>query len=308
MIKRTVSIDNPSRLNIEHKQLIITQNDEAVGRVPIEDIGLLIVENPNVSYTHSCFMSLLENNAAIVLIGKSHYPAGLFLPLETNSVQTERFKSQIESAVSLKKQLWQQIVRKKITNQAKLLESKRVATAPLTEMARNVKSGDSANLEAHAAKYYWKNLFGKKFRRDRFGLYPNNLLNYGYIILRAATARSLVSSGLLPTLGIHHRNKYNAFCLADDVMEPYRVFIDRKVHELYAASDISELETQELDELPLDKMTLTKEIKKELLGILAADVVLDDNTFPLMTALNRTTASLQRCFAKEQKDIEYPSL
>ncbi|MCG6551522.1 MAG: type II CRISPR-associated endonuclease Cas1 [Candidatus Magnetominusculus sp. LBB02] len=308
MIKRTVSIDNPSRLNIEHKQLVITQNNETVGMVPVEDIALLIVENPNVTYTHSCFMSLLENNAAIVLTGKDHYPAGLFLPLQTNSVQTERFKSQIEATEALKKQLWQQIVRKKITNQAKLLESANAATAPLTEIVRKVKSGDSNNLEAYAARYYWKSLFGKRFKRDRFGLYPNNLLNYGYIILRAAAARCLVSSGLLPTLGIHHRNKYNAFCLADDIMEPYRVFIDRKVYELHGAADgAGELEVQDVDDLP-DKMSLTKEIKRDLLSLLAADVVLDGDIFPLMTALNRTTASLQRCFAKEQKYIEYPTL
>jgi CRISPR-associated protein Cas1 len=308
MIKRTVCIDNPSRLNIAHRQLVITQNDETVGKIPVEDIAVLIVEHPDVTYTHSCFTTLLENNAAIVLVGKSHYPAGLFLPLETNSVQTERYKSQIEATASLKKQLWQQIIQKKITNQAKLLESKGVTIAPLSEMARSVKSGDSRNLEAQAARYYWKNLFGQSFKRDRFGLYPNNLLNYGYIILRAAVARSLVSSGLLPTLGIHHRNKYNAFCLADDIMEPYRVFIDKKVYELYIAANGQELEIQDMDELPIEKISLTKEIKKELLGLLAADVILDSNTFPLMTALNRTTASLQRCFAKEQKNIEYPGL
>jgi CRISPR-associated protein Cas1 len=302
MIKRTVAIERPARLSVALGQLVIEQEGVVAGKVPIEDIGVLVIENPAVQYTHRCITALLENNSAVVICGGDHHPAGLLLPLDTNSVQSERFRGQVKATVALKKRLWRQTVRQKIVNQAGLLKDTKASYLKLTELARRVKSGDAANVEGRASRIYWRGLFGSAFRRDRFGVCPNNLLNYGYTILRAATARALVSSGLLPTLGIHHKNRYNAFCLADDIMEPYRVFVDKKVYALFREGD---------GENP----NLDKERKKELLTVLACDVAFDGSataancvTGPLMTGLHRTTASLVRCFEGVQKEIEYPSL
>jgi CRISPR-associated protein Cas1 len=293
MIKRTVAIESPARLSVAHRQLIIEQDGAVAGKVPIEDIGVLVIDNPAVQYTHTCMTALLENNSAVVVCGGDHHPAGLLLPLDTNSVQSERFKLQVKATVALKKRLWRQTVRQKITNQAGVLRDAGSVYLQLIELARRVKSGDTANMEGRAARIYWRSLFGSAFRRDRFGPCPNNLLNYGYMVLRAATARALVSSGLMPTFGIHHKNRYNAFCLADDIMEPYRVFVDKAVYSMYREGDVSDLD---------------KEIKRRLLAVLACDAEFDGGTGPLMAGLHRTTASLMRCFEGLQKEIEYPYL
>ena len=275
-------------------QKTISKEGSLSGSIPIEDIGVLIIDNHGVVYTHACMTALLNNNTAVILSGNNHHPAGLLLPLDTNSVQSERFRYQIEASLPLKKQLWQQTVKSKIRNQAGLLKIIGEEHARLLAMIKEVKSDDTGNLEAQASRYYWCRLLGKEFRRDRFGEYPNNLLNYGYMVLRAAVARSLVSSGLLPTLGIHHRNRYNAYCLADDIMEPYRVFVDQIVYKLKKQYE--------------GTISLTKELKKELLNILTGDVQFDDMKSPLIVGLHRTTASLYRCFSEEQKSIDYPSL
>ncbi len=293
MIKRTIAIENPSRLSVKHDQLIIEQDGSLAGKIPVEDIGVLIIDNPAVLYTHGCLTALLKNNAAVILSAKNHHPAGLLLPLDTNSVQSERFQKQIEASVPLKKTLWKQTVQSKIKNQAQHLDEIGEESARLKELAKEVKSGDPSNLEAQAARYYWPRLFGREFRRERFGKTPNNLLNYGYMVLRAAVARSLVSSGLLPTLGIHHHNRYNAYCLADDIMEPFRPFVDKAAYKLMHKEDCE---------------ILSKEMRQELLEVLTIDVCFEKETRPLTVGLHHTTASVYRCFAGEQKKIDYPVL
>jgi len=294
MIKRTVAIDNPAWLKIKESQLIIEQDGKAVGKIPVEDVGVLIVDHPAVVYTQGCLNALLENNAAVVVCGRNHHPSGILLPLDANSVQTERFKRQVEASTPLKKQLWRQTVRAKIANQARFLKLIGREPGKLLDLARQVKSGDPANLEAQAARHYWRQGFGEAFRRDRFGAPPNNLLNYGYMVLRAAVARALVSSGLLPTIGIHHHNRYNAYCLADDIMEPYRVFVDKAVRRIQE----EQRNCNEVD----------KDIKKILLDVLVCDVRFDKEKSPLMVGLSTTSASLVRCFAGERKSVEYPEL
>ena len=240
---------------------------------------------------------MLENNCAIITCDNAHLPVGLMLPLCGNTTQSERFRLQIDASLPLKKQLWQQTVQCKIRNQAAVLQNTRNAIVKnMLAWAGEVKSGDSDNLEGRAAAYYWRNLFPDilGFTRDRNGLPPNNLLNYGYAILRAVVARALVGSGLLPTLGIHHHNRYNAYCLADDIMEPYRPYVDALVCRLVSDGHITE--------------ELTTELKRELLQIPTLDVVINGKRSPLMVAVGQTTASLYRCFSGEQRKIAYPEM
>jgi CRISPR-associated protein Cas1 len=240
--------------------------------------------------------ALLANNAAMITCNSSHMPIGLVLPLCGNTVQSERFNDQISTSQPLKKQLWQQTIQQKITNQAYVLKNTRgVVAKNMMAWVDEVKSGDTDNLEARAAAYYWANLFKQipDFRRGREGVPPNNLLNYGYAILRAIVARALVGSGLLPTLGIHHHNRYNAYCLADDIMEPYRPFVDKLVIEIMeSGEDITEL---------------SKPIKAKLLSIPTLDVQINGQRSPLMVAVNQSTASLAKCYGGEIRKLAYPS-
>jgi len=294
MIKRTILISNPAKLSVKQDQLIVEQEGKVAGKIPVEDIGVLLVEHPAVIYTQGCLSALLENNSAVIVCSKNRHPNGLFLPLDTNELQSERFRHQIEVSQPIKKQLWKQTVRAKIKNQARLLEYIGQESGRLKDMAQKVQSGDTGNIEAQAARYYWPNLFGKTFRRERAGLPPNNLLNYGYMVVRAAVARALVSSGLLPTLGLHHKNRYNAYCLADDILEPFRPFVDRVVVDLRNKHE-------NLEEL-------TPKIKQGLLEVLTMDVHFGKIPSPMMVGLHRTTASLYRCLAGEQKKLEFPEL
>lgn len=310
MIKRTLCFTNPAYLSLRNSQLVIklpeveTNNTlpegfkaEATKTIPIEDIGIVVLDNKRITITQGVLSALLENNCAVITCNESHLPIGMHLPLVGNSTQTERMRFQIEASLPLKKQLWQQTIVAKIENQAAVLKQMRGAEVRnMLKWASEVKSGDSENMEARAAVYYWQNAFPmvEGFTRSREGEAPNNLLNYGYAILRAIVARALVSSGLLTTLGIHHRNKYNAFCLADDVMEPYRPYVDRLVMQLYDKYS--------------DAQELTKELKTELLQIPVLDVVINNKRSPLMVAVSTTTASLQRCYAGEIRKIVYPSI
>jgi len=255
---------------------------------------VLLIENIQVMYSHQTLISIIENNGAVVLAGKDHNPAGLILPLESNTLQSERFRVQINASVPTLKRLWQQIIQGKIRNQAALLESIGVEDKRLLALEQRVKSGDPENIEAQASRHYWRLLFGKGFRRDRFMGCPNNYLNYGYIILRAATARSLVGSGLLPTLGIHHHNRYNAYCLADDMMEPYRAFVDKAAYEILKEYGV-------IDDI-------NREIKEKLLQVLECEVTIKGNKNPLMTALQQSTASLYKCLDGITKEIDLPTL
>lgn len=294
MIKRTLYFGNPAYLRFSNEQLLI-ENEVGEQKVPVEDIGLIILDHPQITLTQTILTKLIENNAAIINCNAAHHPIGLFLPLDTHTLQSERFRDQIRASEPLKKQLWQQTVRQKVLNQAGILLDRKIDSESLKYLAKEVRSGDPDNIEARAAAYYWKHLFGDEFLRERFGKHPNHLLNYGYAILRAIVARSLVGSGLLPTLGIHHHNKYNAYCLADDIMEPYRPYVDGLVDGLTRKHPGKELE-------------LTKETKAELLQIPVLDVYLDGKKSPLMVATQLTTASLASCYQGESKKLKYPNL
>jgi CRISPR-associated protein Cas1 len=296
MLKRTIYFGSPLDINVRLEQLILVNRETGVlSQVPIEDVGVLVFDHPELIYSQSVIQKLLAHNVALVYCDEKHYPAGLLLPLCGHSVQNERFRQQLAAKKPLLKQLWQQTVQAKIQNQALLLCRLNQPFEPLLRFWREVRSGDSTNQEARAARHYWPHLFyPHSFRRDRFGLPPNNLLNYGYAILRAAVARALVSSGLLPTLGIHHHNRYNAYCLADDIMEPYRPFVDQAVQGIVTAGNSLE--------------ALDKPLKAALLQVLATDVRINGAISPLLVALASTTASLANCFAGATDEINYPEL
>ena len=303
MIKRTLCFTNPAYLSLKNERLVvkIPQSDgdkqsEKVTTIPIEDIGVVVIDNRQITITSAVMDALLENNCALITCDAKSLPVGLLLPLCGNTTQSERFRYQIDASLPLKKQLWQQTVQAKICNQAEVLSKCTDAEIGCMQVwSKEVKSGDSDNLEGRAAAYYWKKLFGHiaDFNRDREGVPPNNLLNYGYAILRAVVARALVSSGMLPTLGIHHHNRYNAYCLADDIMEPYRPYVDEMVFNL-------------VKERGLPEEGLTKEWKAELLKIPVLDVVISGKRSPLMIAVTQTTASLYRCYCGESRKIVYP--
>lgn len=297
MIKRTLYFGNPAYLSTANEQLVITMHDTGeLKSVPIEDIGLVILDHSQITITQSVIAKLLASNTALITCDHTHHPTGMLLTLDGNSLQSMKYQAQIEISVPLKKQLWQQTVIAKINNQAALLVQQRQENKYLLNLAAAVKSGDTDNCEAKAAAYYWKRVFPDflEFRRERHGPPPNNLLNYGYAIVRAVVARSLVGSGLLPTLGIHHRNQYNAYCLADDIMEPYRPFVDKVVCQIIRGNGRF--------------LEMTPAMKKALLGIPAMDVQIDGQKSPLMVAVQRTTASLAKCFEGKSRKLLYPSL
>ena len=308
MIKRTLYFGNPAYLSMRNAQLVVhlpevVKNDELTERfkrdaqatIPIEDIGVVLLDHKQITITHGLLEALLANNAAVITCDSSRMPVGLLMPLSGNATQSERFKAQINASLPLTKQLWQQTIQAKIQNQAYVLKTTRNAVVKnMLVWAEDVKSGDSDNLEARAAAYYWANLFPNipSFRRGREGVPPNNLLNYGYAILRAIVARSLVGSGLLPTLGIHHHNRYNAYCLADDIMEPYRPFVDKLVVEIVDSGE--------------NMTELSKVMKAKLLNIPVLDVQINGQRSPLMIAIGFTTASLAKCYLGESRKIVYP--
>ena len=296
MIKRTILISNPSYLKKLNSQLQVSypDKDKESKSVPIEDIGILIMDNSQITITQALLLALNENNVAILNCNEKHMPLALMLPLYGHHTYTEKVKMHLQASLPLKKNLWQQTIVSKITNQAACLEWVGADPARLHYLANLVKSGDPENVEGRAASHYWSLLFDDtpKFKRHRFGDAPNNLLNYGYAILRSVIARGLVASGMLPAVGIFHRNKYNPYCLADDVMEPYRPFVDKLVMQICE-------NYEEIDEL-------TKELKQELLCIPVMDVLIDGEKSPLMIAVGRTAASLMQCFEGVNRKVLYP--
>lgn len=296
MIKRTLCFSNPTYLSVKLNQLVISfPEKEEKKTIPIEDIGVVILDSPQITVTQTVLIKLLENNTAVVTCNSSHHPIGLQLCLDGNTLQSERFQKQISASEVLKKNLWQQTIQSKIYNQAMFLQELGIPIRNMLLWSRSVTSGDTKNHEARAAAYYWENLLQShdNFKRERFGEYPNNFFNYSYAILRAIVARNLVGSGLLPTLGIHHKNKYNAYCLADDIMEPYRPYADRLV-----------LET--IQKCP-DTEDINKEIKSMLLTLPVIDVKINKQQRPLLVAVAETTASLAQCFAGKRRKIKYPT-
>ncbi len=292
MIKRSILIENKASIHSKDLQLHI-KTDTRETSIPIEDIGFLLIDNNETYLSINAMNLMVDNNTSIIICGKNHLPNGMFLNLNSHHIQQEIFRKQIEASVPLKKQLWQQTIVEKIKNQAELLKQMTGNPNPLDSFASKVLSGDTSNMEGAAASYYWKTFFDFNFKRDRFGDYPNSFLNYGYAILRAAVARSLSASGLLNTLGIHHKSKYNAFALADDIMEPFRPIVDEKVAEIMQA---------------FEEQELTTAIKAELLTILTRTVYFKDEKSPLIVALQKTAASLQQCYYGDKKKINYPKL
>lgn len=296
MLKRTLYFGNPAYLRRDLERLMIMLPDGKLAEaVPLADIGIVVLDNPQITITQAVLAGLLERNVAVVHCDLNHMPNGLMLPLSGHSVQQERFEAQINASEPLRKQLWQQTARQKILNQAAVLRYAGKLDAPLIRLADTVKSGDPENVEGRAAAYYWHNVFDgdlPEFYRGRALPPPNNMLNFGYAILRAIVARALVSSGLLPTLGIHHHNRYNAYCLADDIMEPYRPYVDIIVLDIVRSG--------------VNYEELTVILKSKLLRIAAIDTQIDGITSPLMIAATRTAASLVRCFEGEQRKISYP--
>lgn len=298
MIKRTLYFGSQVYLSTSLDQLIIDKPNTDKISVPIEDIGMIIFDHQQLSITQATLQRLLNNNASILWCDESHLPQGIVYPFQINQTFSEKLKYQLEASVPLKKQLWRQTIISKITNQSKILSEQNIPVMNMEYWAKSVCSGDSENHEARAAAYYWRNIFDENegFTRGRYGSPPNHALNYGYAILRAIICRSLVASGCMPVLGIHHHNKYNAFCLADDIMEPYRPFVDRIVIELWKKYKI---------EFPKE---LSKEIKSELLKIPVIDVKIEDKTGPLMVQVQRSTSSLMDCFEGKSRKILYPEM
>jgi CRISPR-associated protein Cas1 len=296
MIKRTLFFGNPCFLKKKQEQMLIEFKNADSKSVPIEDIGVVVLDNQQITITTALLMALMENNTAVITSNWQHMPEGLLLPMAEHHAFTEKVRSQFEASEPLRKNLWQQTVQAKITNQSSLLSSLGVHTDNMEHWTRSVKSGDSDNHEARAAAYYWKNVFvdNPVFRRGRYEAPPNNLLNYGYAILRSVIARNLVASGLMTFRGIHHRNKYNPYCLADDIMEPYRPYVDKLVLEILGEN--------------LDVDELTTELKGRLLVIPAIDIIIEGQKSPLMVGAQRTTASLMQCYEGVVRKIVYPLL
>lgn len=292
MLKKSILVERKTQINCKLNQLIL-KNDQREASIPIEDIGFIVIDHPEVYLSITAMNMLIDNNASVIVCDQSHLPNGMFLNLNSHHIQQELFKAQLAASLPLKKQLWQQTIKEKIKNQGLLLQYITEEDNHFDFLRNKVLSGDSSNMEAVAASYYWKSFFESSFKRERFGSYPNNFLNYGYAILRAATARALSSSGLLNTMGIHHRNKYNAFALADDIMEPFRPLVDEQVHYIMAHYEEQELNTT---------------IKAELLHILTRTVYFKEEKSPLMVGLQKTASSLQQCFTGNRKKIKYPAL
>lgn len=309
MIKRTLFFGNPAYLHLANEQMHIKIPEveslkdypeklkkEAQACIPIEDIGLIILDKCRITITQGLVDKLINNNVAILWCNNSHMPIALTLPMADNDTFSEKLKYQLQATEPLKKQLWKQTIEAKITNQAKVLDMLGYNGIELYKMAENVNSGDPENMEGRAAAKYWTTLL-KPFNvtRGQNEGPPNHMLNYGYAILRAIIARNLVGSGCLPVLGIHHHNKYNAYCLADDIMEPYRPFVDLMVFQ----------HLKNAGKVPL---ILDFEIKKLLLNIPQIDINIDGKYSPLMVGSQRTTASLVKCYMGESRKILYPKL
>jgi CRISPR-associated protein Cas1 len=297
VIKRTIEISRePAHLTVQLDQLVLKRDGQVVGSIPCEDIGVILVDHAGTTYSHAALARLVDFDATVVVCGRDHLPAGILLPLSDHSQVVWRIRDQIAVRGPVRKQLWRQIVRAKIRAQAGNLPPGPPRTR-LLRLAREVRSGDPDNHEAQAARVYWGAWLGddqgpERFRRDRDGPQPNGMLNYGYAVVRAALARALVAAGLLPALGIHHANRSNAFCLADDLIEPLRPIVDGRVRELHRAG----------------RSDLDQPTKAALLEVLTAEVAFAGETGPLLVSLHRLVAGLVRCYRGESKRLEFPVL
>jgi CRISPR-associated protein Cas1 len=303
MLKRTIYFGNPAHLSIKNKLLwaeIKDTNDSSATTKQVSfalsDLGFIVLDHPQITITHYALAELAEQDIVVVSCDQKHLPISLNLPIYGNSLHSKRIQKQISITIPQKKQLWASIIKQKIINQAKILSLLKpdISIEPLINASKDVRSGDTTNREAYASTYYWKHLFTLDFIRDRYGDPPNHLLNYGYAIVRSSIAKAIVGSGLHPSLGLFHKNQYNAFCLADDLMEPYRPFVDYTVFHLAATEDIPD--------------ELTTNLKKELLSILTMDVIINKRTSPLMIATQHTADSYQQFLNDKKTKLKLPEI
>lgn len=294
MIKRIIDISEPAYLHLKNQQLLIDKNGETVGSVPIEDLGVVILENPQIVITQMVIIACQKNNVALVFCDNRHLPYSLLLPVsDANTLHNKILRQQIEMTLPTKKRLWQQIVIQKIQQQSKTLERAGKNIQQLHKLAKKVKSGDPENIEAQAAKRYWNLLFGDDFRRniDEPGI--NSLLNYGYSIVRAMIARAIVGSGLHPALGIFHKNQYNGLCLADDLMEPFRPWVDWLVFNYVMKNSDEDIE-------------INQQTKTLFLSLPNDSVQYEKNKMPLMVACHYLLADFKRAFNERRFKLNYP--
>lgn len=294
MLKRTLHFGNPAHLSVRNDQLIVElkNSERSSHSLPIMDLGMVVLEHPQITLTSSVMEKFMEEKIALISCNNHYMPSGMFLPFDGNSEQTKVMLLQVDASAPLKKQLWQQTVKVKIENQAKVLARLGIENLRLLNLKDVVLSGDTTNCEGQAASYYWGKLYGETFTRSQERKTPNAQLNYGYAILRSMVARALTASGLHPSLGIFHRNKYNAFCLADDIMEPYRPFVDWQVIQLLQNGGLTS--------------ELTKEQKIELLKLPQLDISIGKITRPLYHAISSTTAGFCKCLKGDLRKIPYP--
>jgi CRISP-associated protein Cas1 len=294
MIKRILEVSSSGTyLSIKHQQLVLKLATGETHSASCEDIGALIIDNPAVTFSTAVVNSITEAGGCIVVCGKNHLPTTLMLPIEANTLQGERFRRQSDISKPLCKKLWAKIIVSKIQQQAIMLESIGKNSAVLVSLAKRVRSGDPANIEAQAARHYWKPLLGSGFSRHREGKPPNNLLNYGYTVLRAIVARAICGTGLHPTLGLHHKNKYNAFALADDLMEPYRPLVDQSVLEYLSQNDLTE--------------DINRDCKAKLLGMLHRQLYFDGKKEVVQIAIQHTAESLSKSIMSNRDYLKLPN-
>ena len=296
MITRSIYIGSPAYLKLKDEQMYIMEpsSNEMKGKVSVEDLGLLMLDHFQITISHQLIQKMMGNNVVVVSCDAHHLPHGIMLPLYGHTEHSDRIKDQLQASEPLKKQLWKQTVECKIENQKEVLRRLGNYYEPMMNYQNNVKSGDSTNMEGIAAQHYWKYLISLDFLRQRFGESPNQFFNFGYAVLRSIVARSIVETGLLPVLGIFHKNKYNPYCLADDLMEPYRPFVDWLVMDWLTKNP-------EIEEL-------TKEFKAHLLQVATRDVWIDGKKRPLLVAVKTTVISLYKCYITEKRLISYPEL
>ncbi|MDN3692766.1 type II CRISPR-associated endonuclease Cas1 [Chryseobacterium tructae] len=296
MITRSIYIGNPAYLKLKDEQMYILDpsTKDLKGKVPVEDLGVLMLDHFQITISHQLIQKMMGNNVVVISCDAHHLPHGIMLPMYGHTEHSDRIKDQLEASEPLKKQLWKQTVECKIENQKEVLRRLGNYYEPMAEYQRNVKSGDITNMEGIAAQHYWKHLISLDFLRARFGDSPNQFFNFGYSVLRSMVARAIIETGLLPVLGIFHKNKYNPYCLADDLMEPFRPFIDLLVMQWLEKWP----ETEELD----------KEFKAHILKVATVDVGIDGKTRPLLIAVKITAFSLYKCYTGEKRLISYPEL
>lgn len=294
MLRKTIEFSTPgTRLSVAHRQLVVERPEQEKATLPIEDLGVVIVDDRRASYTQSVFVELLSAGATVMVTGPDHLPAGMMLPLDAHHVQTERHRAQVEASEPVRKQIWKALIAAKLNQQGLVLERFAGGDGGLRAMARRVRSGDPDNLEAQGAQRYWPILFGKEFRRNRDAPDLNVLLNYGYAVIRAATARAVVAAGLIPSLGVFHKNRSNPFCLADDLFEPYRPLVDWRVRLI-------------ADELGSGAELANREVKASLLSLFNETVLVGGRRSPLLLALHASAASLCRALTGEDRKLVLP--